>query len=469
MTAPHIPTHLRHRRPRRCRSSCCAPSIATTAPPCAVRRDGALLDTTFAELGTRRPRDRRRPDRARRAARRPRRDPRQHASRMDGRRLRRAVRRRDRRARLPHQLARGVRATCSPTRARACSSARTPRQLEKIERVRDQLPALEHVFTMLAGRRGALGRGPARRAADAPDGAVDARPRRWRRHDAATIVYTSGTTGPPKGCVLTHDNLVATIRMYEEQLRDELKPGVVIFMFLPLAHSLARVVQMVALDVGATLSFWQGDPKRLLDDIAEARPMYLPSVPRVFEKIHARASGSVEDASRVRRLLFDWAIATGGRARAIERRGELARAAAAGRRERRRPAGALTRARPVRRGPAARAHRRRADRPRRARVLRRLRRRDPRGLRHDGDVRRGDAQHPGRLSLRHGRQAAARQRGCDRRGRRGADARTARVRRLLPRRGRDARHLRRRLAAVGRPGRDRRGRLRAPSPAARRT
>ena len=156
---------------------------------------------------------------------------------------------------------------------------------------------------------------------DVPEGAVDRAAAAVAGTDAATIVYTSGTTGPPKGCVLTHDNLVATIRMYEEQLRDELKPGVVIFMFLPLAHSLARVVQMVALDVGATLSFWQGDPKQLLDDIAEARPMYLPSVPRVFEKIHARAMGSVEDASRVRRLMFDWAIATGGRARAIERRG----------------------------------------------------------------------------------------------------------------------------------------------------
>jgi long-chain acyl-CoA synthetase len=76
-------------------------------------------------------------------------------------------------------------------------------------------------------------------------------------------------------------------------------------MFLPLAHVLARVVQLVTLDVGATLAFWQGDPKRLLDDIADARPMYLPSVPRVFEKIHARALGAVEDASPVRRRVFE--------------------------------------------------------------------------------------------------------------------------------------------------------------------
>jgi len=142
--------------------------------------------------------------------------------------------------------------------------------------------------------------------------------------DAATIVYTSGTTGPPKGCVLTHANLLATMRMYQHELGNELRPGVVTFMFLPLAHSLARVVELVNLDVGATLAFWSGDPKLLLEDIADARPTYLPSVPRVFEKIHAKALGAVEDASPLRRLAFEWAIATGRRARAVERRGDAA-------------------------------------------------------------------------------------------------------------------------------------------------
>jgi long-chain acyl-CoA synthetase len=80
----------------------------------------------------------------------------------------------------------------------------------------------------------------------------------------------------------------------------------------------------VNLDVGATLAFWSGDPKLLLDDIADARPTYLPSVPRVFEKIHAKAVGAVEDASPLRRLAFEWAIATGRRARAAERRGDAA-------------------------------------------------------------------------------------------------------------------------------------------------
>ena len=120
--------------------------------------------------------------------------------------------------------------------------------------------------------------------------------------DAATIVYTSGTTGPPKGCVLTHANCIATMRMYEDRLRDELEPRRRDRSCSSRSRTCSRASsQLVTLDVGATLAFWQGDPKRLLDDIADARPMYLPSVPRVFEKIHARALGAVEEASPVRR------------------------------------------------------------------------------------------------------------------------------------------------------------------------
>jgi long-chain acyl-CoA synthetase len=182
-------------------------------------------------------------------------------------------------------------------------------QLRKIDR--SELPELEHVFTMVP-----VEGTPSLDELEGDAPAVDVDP-----SDPATIVYTSGTTGPPKGCVLTHANCVATMRMYEDQLRDELRPGVVTFMFLPLAHSLARVVQLVTLDVGATLAFWGGDPKRLLDDIAAARPMYLPSVPRVFEKIHARALAAAEEASPFRRAIFRWAVATGARARAAERRG----------------------------------------------------------------------------------------------------------------------------------------------------
>jgi long-chain acyl-CoA synthetase len=140
--------------------------------------------------------------------------------------------------------------------------------------------------------------------------------------DTATIVYTSGTTGPPKGCVTTHENVMATARMYEEELRFASRDEpMVVFMFLPLAHSLARVTQMVTLDVGGTIAFWRGDPRVVLEDLAETRPTHVPSVPRVFEKVHTKALAGVEEGGRLKRAVFHWALGTGRRVRELERGG----------------------------------------------------------------------------------------------------------------------------------------------------
>jgi long-chain acyl-CoA synthetase len=196
-------------------------------------------------------------------------------------------------------------------------------QLDKISRVHADLPALEHVIAF----DGAHGRAPTLdglRAGgmtvdqDAPDRIAAA----IRPTDLATIVYTSGTTGPPKGCMLTHANWMATLRMYESQL--DIDDDLTIFLFLPLAHVLARITQMVALDAGGTLSFWQGDATRVLDDIASACPTYLPTVPRVLEKIHAKALGGVEESGRGKQAVFRWALATGRKARRRERAGHSA-------------------------------------------------------------------------------------------------------------------------------------------------
>ena len=192
-------------------------------------------------------------------------------------------------------------------------------QLAKIEAVRDQLPGLQHVISMvptgdtttvddLRGRAGEVDEAELTRRLEAVG--ID---------DVATIVYTSGTTGPPKGCLLTHRNLLSTGEAYRQQV--DLKPGAVLFMFLPLAHALARVVQMVALEVGCTLAFWSGDSKRLVEDVGSAAPTHFPSVPRVFEKIHARVLARGSEGSAVKQRLFAWAIATGRKARPALRRG----------------------------------------------------------------------------------------------------------------------------------------------------
>jgi long-chain acyl-CoA synthetase len=86
-------------------------------------------------------------------------------------------------------------------------------------------------------------------------------------------------------------------------------------MFLPLAHSLARIIQMVTIDVGGTLAFWQRDPLRLLEDIQEVHPTHLTCVPRVFEKIFTAASAGVAEQPALKRAIFHWALRTGREAR----------------------------------------------------------------------------------------------------------------------------------------------------------
>ena len=114
--------------------------------------------------------------------------------------------------------------------------------------------------------------------------------------DVATIVYTSGTTGPPKGCVTTHGNLRTTATMYEHEL--ELGGDLSMYLYLPLAHSLARIAQAVALQVGGTLAFWGGDAKKIIEEVAQAEPTHFPSVPRVYEKIHTAVLSGVAEQSR---------------------------------------------------------------------------------------------------------------------------------------------------------------------------
>jgi long-chain acyl-CoA synthetase len=206
--------------------------------------------------------------------------------------------------------------THSGSRAVFCEDAA---QLAKIDAVRADCPELEHVILMddLPALEA--------RGASVDPSAIDELQREIGPDDTATIIYTSGTTGPPKGCMATHANFLSVIDMYERLV--PLGENPVIFMFLPLAHSLARVVQMFALDTGATLAYWQGDPQRILEDVVDASPTHFPSVPRLFEKIHTKATAAADESSRLKRAIFQWSLATGARVREAERAGHRAHAA----------------------------------------------------------------------------------------------------------------------------------------------
>jgi long-chain acyl-CoA synthetase len=201
-------------------------------------------------------------------------------------------------------------------------------QLAKVEQVREACPQLEHVVLLTGSAPGAVTLAELRRrGTELGPEPLDARVNSARLDDTATIVYTSGTTGPPKGCRLTHANVLATVRMYADALAIGREPFS-IFMFLPLAHVLARVAQMVALERGGTIAYWRRDPGLLLEDLAETAPTHFPSVPRVFEKIHAGAVASAA-GSAPKRALLRWALRSGGaarqRARAGKRPGPLLR------------------------------------------------------------------------------------------------------------------------------------------------
>ena len=110
------------------------------------------------------------------------------------------------------------------------------------------------------------------------------RARAVTRDQPYTIIYTSGTTGPPKGCVLSHGNYRDVVSMVEQDA--VVQAGDVAYLFLPLAHSFALLIQLTILDLGATLAYFGGDPKQIIPELSEVKPTYLPSVPRIFEKLY---------------------------------------------------------------------------------------------------------------------------------------------------------------------------------------
>jgi long-chain acyl-CoA synthetase len=195
-----------------------------------------------------------------------------------------------------------------------------PEQLTKVAQIRARCPELMHAVLLTGEGPGALTLEELCTAgSDVDPTAVDERVAEVGPGDLATLVYTSGTTGPPKACMLSHASWMATAGLYEQVLDLE-QPPVVTFMFLPLAHSLARIVQMLTIDVGGTLAFWQRDPQRLLEDIRETDPTHLTCVPRVFEKIFAAASAGVAEQPAPKRAIFRWALATGREVRSRDER-----------------------------------------------------------------------------------------------------------------------------------------------------
>ena len=194
-------------------------------------------------------------------------------------------------------------------------------QQGKLREIRKKLPKLRQIVLFEGDSEGAMTLEALRAGgADVTDEQLAARVAGAGPDDTATIVYTSGTTGPPKGCLLTHANLRADVGMLRQRVGFSAGDDVV-YIFLPLAHVLSRIVQLVVLDAGAVLAYWHRDPKKIIDDVGEIAPTILPSVPRVFEKIYTAATGKVAAAGGPKEKLFWWAVGVGRKVRERERKG----------------------------------------------------------------------------------------------------------------------------------------------------
>jgi long-chain acyl-CoA synthetase len=137
--------------------------------------------------------------------------------------------------------------------------------------------------------------------------------------DICTFIYTSGTTGPPKGCVISHGNYRSMLDMVLEV--EALGDDELTYLYLPLAHSFALLIQFGTVALGATLAYWQRDPLKIVPDLGEVKPTYFPSVPRIFEKIYTAATAAAEKAGGMKKAVFNWAVGVGRRMRETERAG----------------------------------------------------------------------------------------------------------------------------------------------------
>jgi long-chain acyl-CoA synthetase len=181
----------------------------------------------------------------------------------------------------------------SEARAIICEDAE---QVAKITAVRDRLPGLEHLLVIEPSPEteaaGAIPIATLReRGLHRDEAELQARAAAVTGDLPLKFIYTSGTTGPPKGCVLTHDNYRNVLTMVEE--RGLLSAGGdVVYLFLPLAHSFALLLQLTVFDMGATLAYWGKDPQQIIPELSEVQPTYLPSVPRIFEKLYTRVTAA---------------------------------------------------------------------------------------------------------------------------------------------------------------------------------
>ena len=191
----------------------------------------------------------------------------------------------------------------------------TPAHAAIVDEGRGRLTDLRDVWAIDGGDIARL----VERGAATTDPVIHERRAAVEADDIATIIYTSGTTGRPKGCVLTHRNMYSDIANAIPGLQNLFREGASTLLFLPLAHSFARLIQIGVVTARARTRH-TADIKNLVDELADFRPTFVLAVPRVFEKVyntarqraHADGKGPIFDRADRTAVAFSEALDTAG-------------------------------------------------------------------------------------------------------------------------------------------------------------
>lgn len=193
----------------------------------------------------------------------------------------------------------------------------TPAQLDKILRVREQLPKLKNIIALDEAAAAAhadvtsyreflrVGR-EHRQSAHAP---LDDRALNAKADETVIMVYTSGTTGAPKGACLSHAYVLNSVESLREVI--PLNDTDVMFSYLPYCHVAERISGLYNRLYAGAAAYFVDDARRLWEYIADVKPTVFPSLPRFFEKVHARIIADMETAAPAERAQFDEALKLG--------------------------------------------------------------------------------------------------------------------------------------------------------------